>query len=81
MVKLIIGLGNLNEYQFTPHNLGFLTIDRLAMNWASMLNRQCRALTSRTIGSESASGKPETFMNLSGLSCELVAKNEESAVD
>jgi len=30
-VKLIVGLGNPGiEYQFTPHNLGFLTIDRIA---------------------------------------------------
>ena len=30
-VKLVVGLGNPGiEYQFTPHNLGFLTIDRIA---------------------------------------------------
>ena len=81
MVKLIIGLGNPGiEYQFTPHNLGFLTIDRLANELGvDVRNRQCRALTARgTIGSEEVLlAKPETFMNLSGLSVrELVAKNE-----
>ena len=81
MVKLIIGLGNPGiEYQFTPHNLGFLTIDRLANELGvDVRNRQCRALTARgTIGSEEVLlAKPETFMNLSGLSVrELVVKNE-----
>jgi PTH1 family peptidyl-tRNA hydrolase len=80
-VKLIVGLGNPGiEYQFTPHNLGFLAVDRLANEFGvEVRNRQCRALTARTtIGSESVLfAKPETFMNLSGLSVrELVAKYE-----
>ena len=30
-VKLIVGLGNPGiEYQFTPHNIGFLAIDLIA---------------------------------------------------
>jgi len=65
------------EYQFTPHNLGFLAIDRIAEQCRiEVRNRQCRALTARaTIGSEQVLlAKPETFMNLSGLSVrELVA--------
>jgi PTH1 family peptidyl-tRNA hydrolase len=80
-VKLIVGLGNPGiEYQFTPHNIGFLAIDRLANDLGvEVRNRQCRALTARAaIGSESVLlAKPETFMNLSGLSVrELVDKNE-----
>jgi peptidyl-tRNA hydrolase, PTH1 family len=71
-VKLIVGLGNPGiEYQFTPHNLGFLTIDRIASDRnVEVRNRQCRALTGRTqIGDEQVLlAKPETFMNLSGLS-------------
>jgi peptidyl-tRNA hydrolase, PTH1 family len=78
-VKLIVGLGNPGiEYQFTPHNLGFLTIDRIASECGvEVRNRHCRALTARAvIGSEPVLlAKPETFMNLSGLSVrELVAK-------
>jgi PTH1 family peptidyl-tRNA hydrolase len=69
-VKLIVGLGNPGiEYQFTPHNLGFLTIDRIADDLkVQVRNRQCRALTARTtIGNEQVVlAKPETFMNLSG---------------
>ena len=80
-MKLIIGLGNPGiEYQFTPHNLGFLTIDRIANGLGiEVRNRQCRALTARaTIAGEAAVlAKPETFMNLSGLAVrELVAEHQ-----
>jgi peptidyl-tRNA hydrolase, PTH1 family len=71
-VKLIVGLGNPGEqYQFTPHNIGFLAIDLIAEQCkVEVRNRQCRALTARAvIGSERVLlAKPETFMNLSGLS-------------
>jgi peptidyl-tRNA hydrolase, PTH1 family len=80
-VKLIVGLGNPGiEYQFTPHNLGFLTIDRIANGLGiEVRNRQYRALTARaTIAGEPVVlAKPETFMNLSGLSVrELVAEHQ-----
>ena len=80
-MKLIVGLGNPGiEYQFTPHNLGFLTIDRIANKLGvEIRNRQCRALTARTtIGSEAVVlAKPETYMNLSGLSVrELAAEHQ-----
>jgi peptidyl-tRNA hydrolase, PTH1 family len=80
-VKLIVGLGNPGiEYQFTPHNLGFLTIDRIANGVGiEVRNRQCRALTARvTVAGEMAvMAKPETYMNLSGLSVrELVDEHQ-----
>jgi PTH1 family peptidyl-tRNA hydrolase len=80
-VKLIVGLGNPGiEYQFTPHNLGFLTIDRIADDHnLEVRNRQCRALTARTvIGQEQVIlAKPETFMNLSGMAVAgLLAEHE-----
>ena len=80
-MKLIVGLGNPGmEYQFTPHNLGFLTIDRIANDCGvEVRNRQGRALTARAeIGGEQVLlAKPETFMNLSGVSVrELVVKHE-----
>jgi len=80
-VKLIVGLGNPGiEYQFTPHNLGFLTIDRIANGpGIEVRNRQCRALTARTTiaGEPVVLAKPETYMNLSGLSVrELVAEHQ-----
>jgi peptidyl-tRNA hydrolase, PTH1 family len=78
-VKLIVGLGNPGiAYQLTPHNLGFLAVDRIAgERGIEIRNRQCRALTARMqVGDEPVLlAKPETFMNLSGLSVrELVAE-------
>jgi PTH1 family peptidyl-tRNA hydrolase len=71
-VKLIVGLGNPGiEYQFTPHNAGFLAIDRIAeISGATVGNRRGKALTAkaRLAGHEVLLAKPETFMNLSGLS-------------
>jgi PTH1 family peptidyl-tRNA hydrolase len=79
-VKLIVGLGNPGiEYQFTPHNLGFLVIDRIAERCrVEVRNRRCRALTAKAvIGPEAVLlAKPETFMNLSGLSVrELIVEH------
>ena len=80
-VKLIVGLGNPGiEYQFTPHNLGFLVIDRIAGELGvEVRNRQCRALTARAVVEDVPVllAKPETYMNLSWLSVrELIAKHE-----
>jgi len=80
-VKLIVGLGNPgDEYRFTPHNIGFLVVDRVASErGVEIRNRQCRALTARIqVGDEPVLlAKPETYMNLSGLSVrELVAEYE-----
>jgi peptidyl-tRNA hydrolase, PTH1 family len=82
-VKLIVGLGNPGiEYQFTPHNMGFLAVDHVANeHGVELRNRQCRALTAKiTVGSETVLlAKPETYMNLSGLSVsELLERNELS---
>jgi peptidyl-tRNA hydrolase, PTH1 family len=71
-VKLIVGLGNPGiEYQFTPHNAGFLAIDRIAEECGVVVsNRRGRALTAkaRLAGQDVLLAKPETYMNLSGLS-------------
>jgi len=84
-VKLIVGLGNPGiEYQFTPHNMGFLAVDRIAEQCrVRVSNRHCRALTSQTRiegdgkAEEILLAKPETYMNLSGMAVrELVAEYE-----
>ncbi len=80
-MKLIVGLGNPGiEYQFTPHNMGFLAVDRIAEQCGVRVNnRHCRAQTARTriAGHEVVLAKPETYMNLSGVSvAELVREYE-----
>ena len=69
---LVVGLGNPGmEYVWTPHNAGFMAIDRIAnQNGASVTNRRGMALTGITeIGGRSILlARPETFMNRSGLS-------------
>jgi peptidyl-tRNA hydrolase, PTH1 family len=78
---LVVGLGNPGiEYQFTPHNAGFLAIDRIAgEHGAAVNNRQCRALTAkiRIAGREVILAKPETFMNLSGVAVQALAREYE----
>lgn len=82
-VLLVVGLGNPGiEYQFTPHNAGFLAVDRIADDHgATVANRRCRAVTAKIqiAGREVILAKPETFMNLSGLS--VAALVEEFEVD
>ena len=80
-MKLIVGLGNPGiEYQFTPHNAGFLAVDRIADNCGVVLsNRRGRALTAkaRLAGHEVLLAKPETYMNLSGLSVAALVQELE----
>ncbi len=82
-MKLIVGLGNPGiEYQFTPHNAGFLAVDRIAEDCGvTIANRRGRALTAkaRFAGQEVLLAKPETFMNLSGLSVAALLRELEIA--
>jgi peptidyl-tRNA hydrolase, PTH1 family len=86
-VRLIVGLGNPgDEYQFTPHNMGFMAIDRMAGQYGvKVTNRHCRAVTAKAMveGCEVLLAKPETYMNLSGQSVrELVDRyNADPAKD
>ncbi|MGH9597804.1 MAG: aminoacyl-tRNA hydrolase [Edaphobacter sp.] len=84
-MRLIVGLGNPGiEYQFTPHNAGFLAVDRIAQDCGVMLtNRRGRALTARAklAGKDVLLAKPETFMNLSGLSVAALIQELEISVE
>jgi|SRR5579863_1770891 peptidyl-tRNA hydrolase, PTH1 family len=67
---LVVGLGNPGEeYEFTPHNLGFLAIDSLAgSNAIRVTRKECdaRVGTGLIRGKRVALAKPQTFMNESG---------------
>jgi PTH1 family peptidyl-tRNA hydrolase len=80
---LVVGLGNPGlEYLWTPHNAGFMAIDRIAEQEGVVVqNRRCRAVTAncRLAGRNVVLAKPETFMNLSGLA--LAALVREFEVD
>jgi PTH1 family peptidyl-tRNA hydrolase len=78
-MRLIVGLGNPGpEYQWTPHNLGFLAVDELANRGGIRVERpEGKALVGlgKVAGEEVILAKPQTYMNLSGISVrDLLAK-------
>lgn len=85
-MKLIVGLGNPGEeYERTPHNLGFMAVDCLAeAHQARFSRREAQARVARATieGKPVLLAKPQTFMNLSGISVAgLLKKWELSAAD
>ncbi len=79
---LVAGLGNPGEqYEYTPHNLGFLVIDRLAAaRNISVTRPDSRALVG--MHPDLMLAKPQTFMNLSGTSLKpLMSKHGLTPAD
>ncbi len=70
-MRLIVGLGNPGiEYAWTPHNLGFLAVDRLAEAGGVRVERpEAKSYIGRgsLSGEDVVLAKPQTMMNLSGL--------------
>jgi PTH1 family peptidyl-tRNA hydrolase len=70
-MKMIAGLGNPGyEYHLTPHNLGFMAVDRLADECGlELAHCEAQALTASTRidGLDVLLAKPQTYMNLSGM--------------
>jgi len=79
---IVVGLGNPGlEYLWTPHNAGFMAIDRIAQQEGVVVqNRRCRAATAtcRIAGREVILAKPETFMNLSGTAVAALVREFEA---
>ena len=81
---LITGLGNPGpEYEKSPHNLGFMVIDRLSERHGIRVTRkEAKAL----IGMGSIGGfpvilaKPQTYMNLSGSSVKQLLEQHSLSV-
>ena len=69
-MHLIVGLGNPGpKYECTPHNLGFLAIDRLASDEGIRVVRpeaNCLVGKGEIGGKPALLAKPLSFMNLSG---------------
>ncbi len=76
---LIVGLGNYGkEYERTPHNMGFLTVDKVSEEMGiEFTKNKCHALIAEGFfnGDKVMIAKPQTYMNNSGISLsELVSK-------
>jgi PTH1 family peptidyl-tRNA hydrolase len=85
-MRLIVGLGNPGpEYQWTPHNLGFLAVDEIANRNSIRVERpEAQALVGigKVAGEEVILAKPQTYMNLSGISVgRLMEKYELEPAD
>ena len=80
---LIVGLGNPGfEYAWTPHNLGFLVIDRLAERFGARVDRpEAKSYIGKAkiAGHDVVLAKPQTYMNLSGLAVRELAQRTEAA--
>lgn len=82
---LVAGLGNPGEeYAHTPHNLGFLVVDRLAeRNGIRVTRKDSKSLVGigEIDGHPVMLAKPQTFMNLSGTSLAPLMEKHSIGVD
>ncbi len=80
-MKVVVGLGNPgSEYEWTPHNLGFLAVDALAERAGIRVTRpEAKSLTGRgeLAGHEVVLAKPQTMMNLSGVAVRMLLERYE----
>ncbi len=79
---LIVGLGNPGKkYEDTVHNMGFMTVDRLLEKIGATLDKKgCDALycTQYIGGKKHIVAKPQTYMNLSGVSVKQLANSTKT---
>lgn len=83
---LIVGLGNPGpQYQWTPHNVGFLALERLAARHNAKLSRpECQSLVgiAETSRQRLVMAQPQTYMNVSGPAvAQLLTKYEMTAAN
>jgi peptidyl-tRNA hydrolase, PTH1 family len=75
-MRLIVGLGNPGpEYEWTPHNAGFLAVDKLAERAGIRVSRpesKSHVGLGKLAGEEIILVKPQTMMNLSGVAVRML---------
>jgi PTH1 family peptidyl-tRNA hydrolase len=80
-MRLIVGLGNPGtEYEWTPHNMGFLAVDGIAERAGIRITRpEAKSYVGRGkfAGEEVILAKPQTMMNLSGVAVRMLLKKYE----
>jgi peptidyl-tRNA hydrolase, PTH1 family len=80
-MRLIVGLGNPGrEYEWTPHNMGFLAVDALAERAGIRVTRpEAKSYIGRgeVAGHEVILAKPQTMMNASGAAVRMVLERYE----
>jgi PTH1 family peptidyl-tRNA hydrolase len=80
-MRLIVGLGNPGpEYEWTPHNMGFLAIDAIAERAGIRITRpEAKSYVGRGkfAGEEVILAKPQTMMNLSGVAVRMLLEKYE----
>jgi PTH1 family peptidyl-tRNA hydrolase len=80
-MRLIVGLGNPGpEYEFTPHNLGFLAVDVVAGRAGIRVTRpEAKSYVGlgTVAGNEVVLAKPQTMMNLSGAAVRMLLERYE----
>jgi PTH1 family peptidyl-tRNA hydrolase len=80
-MQLIVGLGNAGpEYEWTPHNVGFLALDRLADRAGIRVTRpeaKSHVGLGSLAGVEVVLAKPQTMMNLSGVAVRMLLERYE----
>jgi peptidyl-tRNA hydrolase, PTH1 family len=80
-MRLIVGLGNPGpEYEWTPHNMGFLAVDGIAERAGIRITRpEAKSYVGRGkfTGEEVILAKPQTMMNLSGVAVRMLLEKYE----
>jgi PTH1 family peptidyl-tRNA hydrolase len=80
-IYCVVGLGNPGlRYEYTPHNIGFLVVDKLAQRHGIRVkNNEGVTLTGKGLLSnrEVVLAKPQTFMNRSGASVKALMQSRK----
>jgi PTH1 family peptidyl-tRNA hydrolase len=75
-MRLIVGLGNPgSQYDWTPHNIGFLAVDAIAERAGIRVTRpesKSQVGVGKVAGNDVVLAKPQTFMNLSGTAVRML---------